>query len=154
MHMLWFHIWNRKGLYLRFYIRCVWALCLQFHICINICMPVIGVYMLMMQFNIWNRYGFYLWFFYSECVWVVSAQLCFFIYLLRLGSHLLKITFGAALPSKSIWILCTSAFDLSCMCYYKLRNAIWGFGLIWKTFLPFSHIMVLWYNSFLFLFLI
>jgi len=29
-----------------------------------------------------------------------------------------------------------------------------GVWVIWKTFLPFSHIMVLWYNSFLFLFLI
>ena len=116
-----------KGLYLRFYIRYVWALCLQFHICINICMPVIGVYMPMMRFNIWNRYGFYLWFFFGMCVWVVSwVLICL---RLRLGLLYLLNQFG---------ILCTSAFDLLCMCYYKLRNAIWGFGLIWKTFF-FSH---------------
>ena len=75
----------------------------------------------------------------------VSTYVCLWL------EYLLRITFGAALPSKSIWILCASALDLSCMCYYKLRNAIWGFGLIWKTFLPFSHTMVLWYNSYFFL---
>ena len=62
-----------------------------------------------------------------------------FLYLLRLGFHLLKITFGAALPSKSIWILCTSAFDLSCMCYYKLRNAIWGLSDLKNIFTILTH---------------
>ena len=66
----------------------------------------------------------------------VSTYVCLWL------EYLLKITFGAALPSKSIWILCASALDLSCMCYYKLRNAIWSlywyFQIIIVAFLPFD----------------
>ena len=66
----------------------------------------------------------------------VSTYVCLWL------EYLLKITFGAALPSKSIWLLCTFALDLSCMCYYKLRNAIWSlhwyFQIIIVAFLPFD----------------
>ena len=73
--------------------------------------------------------GFICDFFYSECVWVVSAQLCF-CYLLRLGSHLLKNTFGAVLPSESIWI-CVHVR----LIYHAWVIINWGmqFG-VWKPF--------------------
>ena len=90
---------------------------------------IFGFYMYMLWSHIWNRYGFYLWFS-SNCVGVVSAQLCF-CYLLCLGSPLLKNKLGLFYLLNQFWF---------CVHLHLIYHAwvIINWGMQFRVWQPFN----------------